>query len=75
MSIINVSEANATGVVENKEDKDMLLGNNVTAVNGLPVGSRDISLEDYISEVRHKHLSTDVAVQRGNDQWKLFQKQ
>lgn len=75
MSIINVSEANATGVVEKKEDKDMLLGNNVTAVNVLPVGIRNISLEDYLSEVSHKHLSTDVAVQRGNDQWKMFQKE
>lgn len=62
-------------VVENKEDKDMLVGNNATAVNGLPVGIRNISLEDYLSDIRHKHLSTDVAVQRGDDQWKSFQKE
>ena len=62
-------------VVEKKEDKDMLLGNNATAVNGLPVGIRNISLEDYLSDIRHKHLSTDVAIQRGDDQWKSFQKE
>lgn len=62
-------------VVENKEDKDMLLGNNATAVNGLPVGIRNISLEDYLSDIRHKHLSTDVAIQRGDDQWKMSQKE
>lgn len=62
-------------VVENKEDKDMLVGNNATAVNVLPVGIRNISLEDYLSDIRHKHLSTDVAIQRGDDQWKSFRKE
>lgn len=72
--IINVSAVNATAA-EIKEDTDMLSGDNATAVNGLPVGIRDISLGAYLDDVKGKHLSTDVAIQRGDDQWKMFQKE